>query len=332
MPVSENLLIRQLDLELVGGCNYKCKMCPQSEGRERDFLSSLPYELFCSIIEDACQYGLESVSLHGSGEPTLHPQIVDMVKFVKNKNLKCVSFTNGSLLNNELSRGLIEAGIDILRISAIGYDRQSYQKWMSRDLFQIVRENIRHFVNLNRALNGNTEVHLNHLITNVEQLEKEVNWYQENWVKFTQAKAEIWLMHNWSGQFEGPYERDKLVRRMERRSCGRPFSPLLEVRAGGLEKHKAAVVACCMVLGHDSQAVLGHLDTHTIAEVVSGDKYNRLRTAHAEKRFDDISYCANCDQLYDLPEALVWSNIPGRQYGQSKIVSGVDHRSYAEIG
>jgi len=84
-----------------------------------------------------------------------------------------------------------------------------------------------------------------------------------------------------------------------------------------------------MVLGKDSEAVLGHLDGQSIAEVVGGDAYEELRAAHREGRFDDISYCKDCDQLYDLPESLVWSNIPGRAYGESKIVGGLDHRSFA---
>jgi hypothetical protein len=32
-----------------------------------------------------------------------------------------------------------------------------------------------------------------------------------------------------------------------------------------------------------------------------------------------------------MPESLVWSNIPGRVYGQSKVVSAVDHRLYGVL-
>ena len=115
----------------------------------------------------------------------------------------------------------------------------------------------------------------------------------------------------------------------KRRSCSRPFSPLLQVRAGGLGGHTATVVSCCMVLGKDSKVVLGHLDDQTILEVVSGSHYVHLRDAHSEIRFDEISYCAKCDQLYDLPDSLVWINIEGREYGQSKVVSDMDHRTYS---
>lgn len=332
MPMPGQIVVKQLDLELNGGCNYECEMCPQAEGRERDFLKKLPFDVLTKIVDDAMQYGLESVSLHGSGEPTLNRDMPDVVRYVKDKGLRCVSFTNGYRLDEALSRRLIEAGLDVLRISCVGFDRASYHRWMSKDAYDLVRDNVRRFVELNRELGGDTEVHLYHLVTDVDHRDDELTQYQTNWVDYTGAMAEIWLMHNWSGSYDAPYHRDQLIAELDsRRSCGRPFSPLLQVRAGGLDGHSAAVVACCMVLGKDSQAVLGHLDTQTIREVVEGDAFNTLRLAHSEGRFDDIPYCAGCDQLLDLPESLVWTNIPGRNYGQSKVAEEVDHRSYAAL-
>ncbi len=330
MPSPENLIIKQLDLELNGGCNLKCQMCPQAEGREKPFLKKLSLGLIRRILDDAQHYGLEAVSLHGSGEPTLNADMPDMVREIKGRGLTCISFTNGLRLDEPLARRLIEAGIDILRVSAIGADRESYRRWMSVDGFDEVRANARRFRQLAEAAGGASQIHLYHLITDVERRDEEEAAYRRNWVDQTGAFGEIWLMHNWSGGIAAPYRREGLAETPERRSCGRPFSQLLQVRAGGLDGHRGAVVACCMVLGKDSEAVLGHLDDQTIAQVVDGEAYRDLRAAHADGRFDEISFCRDCDQLYDLPQSLVWSNIPGRAYGQSKIVGGLDHRGFAE--
>ena len=59
-----------------------------------------------------------------------------------------------------------------------------------------------------------------------------------------------------------------------------------------------------MVLGNDVEATLGHLDTNTIQEILDSKEYQELIKAHEEERFDDISYCKNCDQLYEVPESL----------------------------
>ena len=330
MPLPENIIIKQLDLELNGGCNYKCTMCPQTQGREKDFLKKLPFNIFTKIIDDALQYGLSTVSLHGSGEPTLSKDMPKYVSYIKSKGIKCMSITNGYLLTPKLSGELIKAGIDLLRISCVGYDRDSYTHWMKSDGFDKVRENIKLLVNLNREMGGATEVHTHHLVTDILNKDEEIRLYRKNWSDYTGAKSEIWLMHNWAGSdVELSYHRTNMtVNRNAKRSCGRPFSPLLQVRAGGLNGHFAAVVACCMVLGKDTEAVLGHLDDQTIKEVIAGVPYENLRNKHTKKRFDEISYCADCDQLYDLPESLVWTNVEGREYGQSKVVSEIDHRAF----
>ena len=168
---------------------------------------------------------------------------------------------------------------------------------------------------------------MNHLIIDNEQIDHEVAMYKKNWGDYTGALQEIWMMHNWSGsdKIELGYERETRTKR----TCGRPFAPLLQVRAGGLNGKSAAVVACCMVLGQDSKGVLGHMSEQTISEIVSGDAYKELRLAHREERFDDIEVCKNCDQLYDTPEALVWCNIEGREYQQSKNLPSLKFSDYA---
>ena len=185
-------------------------------------------------------------------------------------------------VNKNMAKDLIRAGIDILRISCIGFNRKTYAHWMGCDGFDEVRENLKTFVKLNEEMNGITEVHVYHLITDIKNKEQEIQSYRRNWADYTGAKAEIWLMHNWAGsEIELGYKR--ITKPMQKRSCGRPFSPLLQVRAGGIDGHHGAVVACCMVLGKDSSAVLGHLDDQTIKEVVSGDLFKELRNAHSHK-------------------------------------------------
>ena len=82
MPIPENIRVTQLDLELNGRCNYKCEMCPQTGGREKSFIKKLPSSVLSKILDDALQYGVESVSLHGSGEPTLNADMPEAVRAV----------------------------------------------------------------------------------------------------------------------------------------------------------------------------------------------------------------------------------------------------------
>ena len=40
-------------MELAGGCNYSCEMCPQSSGREKEFNKLLKWETFVKIVDNA---------------------------------------------------------------------------------------------------------------------------------------------------------------------------------------------------------------------------------------------------------------------------------------
>lgn len=321
--------VRQIALEIYGGCNYECVMCPQSTGRHRSFLKKIPDDVFTKVIEDGKRHGCTIVSLHGSGEATLHPDMPRFVKLVKDMGMQCITVTNGYLLDGRLCRALIEAGLDIIRVSGIGYDRQTYHDWMKKDAFDLVRQNVIRYRKLNEKIAGKSSVRLYHLVLDPTQMEREVELYRRNWVDYCGVEAEIWMMHNWAGTYDDiPQPRHS----ERRRTCGRPRAPYLNVRAGGLDGHTAAVVPCCFVLGRDEQAVLGHLDTQSIDEVLSSAAYNRLRKSHDLGEFDSVPYCKDCDQLYDLPESLVWTNIPGKAYGQSKVLQDLDYRKWTVMG
>jgi uncharacterized Fe-S cluster-containing radical SAM superfamily protein len=317
--------VRQIALEIYGGCNYECVMCPQATGRDHNFLKKIPFDVFAKVIEDGKRHGCTMVSLHGSGEATLHPDMPRFVRLVKDAGMQCITVTNGFRLDEKLSRSLIEAELDIIRVSGIGYDRESYHNWMKKDSFDLVRNNVLQYRKLNEAMGGKSSIRLYHLVLDPEDMEREVALYRKNWVEYCGTEAEIWMMHNWAGTYaKMPYERHA----ERKRSCGRPRAPYLNVRAGGLDGHTAAVVPCCFVLGRDETAVLGHLDTQSIDEVLSAPAYEELRRKHAAAEFDAIDYCKDCDQLYDLPESLVWSNIPGKAYGQSKVLQDLDYRKW----
>lgn len=322
--MKSQIVLKQLNIEIFGGCNYKCFMCPQTKGREASFLRKLPYGVYQKIILDALQYGPEAVSFHGSGEPIYHPDLIKMVKFASSMGLSTSFFTNGAGLTSELFERLADAGLGMVTVSIVGYDSERYFRWMGKDNFYLVLNNLMACRKVMERRRDKTEFNIRHLIIDWTKKDEEIEGYLKNWIEPLQCKAEIWMLHNWGSVFtESSYNRVEMAPIRQRRSCGRPFAPTLEVRAGGLDGHVAAVVPCPYVLGRDSSAVLGHLDTQTVAEALGSPLLEDLRNAHRSGNFDSISYCKGCDQLYNVSSALVWTNIDGRFYGQSKTSSVV---------
>ncbi len=310
MNTRSNVQIKRIVMEVFGSCNYKCKMCPQSNpGRDKSFRKKMPLEIFEKILDDIVpEYGTPAVNLEGSGEPTLVSNLAEYVSAVKSRGLTCLMFSNGVNLTGKFMENIIERGIDVIRISMIGYNREKYHEWMGIDNFDHVLANIIETRDYIKSSKSSCQLMTYHLITNNNDIVSEIDEYKQNIIKPARLQSYIWKMHNWSGNYNNPNPRAM----HEKRSCGRPFAPELTVRAGGENGRYGAVTPCCQTLGppNELKSILGHFDTQSFEEIYFGKKYTALREAHKAKAFDRIEYCRNCDFLDGDPEVLVWSNDP----------------------
>lgn len=297
------LSIDRAVIEVNGGCNYACEMCPQTTGRGKNWLKKIPLKEFERIVEEASHYGLNVVNLEGSGEPTLQRDLPKYIEIVRRYGAKPFIYTNGFNLQGDFMKRCVDSGLALARFSIIGYNQLKYMQWMSKDAFNIVKNNAIEMKRYITETNSDCIVASYHLILNNDNIDFEVEQYKKNFIEPVGSYAEIWKMHNWSGVYDSDYKR-----KGERRTCGRPFSPDLTVRAGGVGGTKLSIAPCCQTLGRDDDADLGSIQNKSIEEVWNGERYRWLRKMHTEKRFDEIPFCKDCDFLYEDNEVLVWKN------------------------
>ena len=306
----QKLKLERAVIEVAGGCNYSCQMCPQQDnGRGWEFTKMMPLSQFEDILDQIVpKYGHPVINLEGSGEPTLAKKLPLYVEAVAKRGCKSFMYTNGSYMSGHFMHDVIDAGLDFVRFSNIGYNSEKYLEWMRKDNFYRVRDNAIETKRYIEESDSDCVVSSYHLILDNANIEYEVEQYRKNFIDPVGSIGYIWKMHNWSGNYDPLYMRDT----SERKTCGRPFAPEITVRAGGMGDHNAAMTPCCQTMGppNENKSVLGHLDDHSFEEVYWGKKYEELRRAHREKDFDSIPYCKDCDFLYEDPEVLVWSNDP----------------------
>jgi MoaA/NifB/PqqE/SkfB family radical SAM enzyme len=111
-------------LFLTHGCNLHCKMCGQW-GREgvskRQGAQYIQTELTLKELEfiiDNISTFKPNITLFG-GEPLLHPDCIEIIKYTKQKGMHCLMITNGFLLEG-LAERIIDSGLDELNISLDG--------------------------------------------------------------------------------------------------------------------------------------------------------------------------------------------------------------------
>ena len=99
-------------LDILRGCNCRCAAC-YNAAREIDCktLDTLKAEL--AVLRE--HRNLKSVSLSG-GEPLMHPQVLEIVRWLTDEGLVAASLTNGILFTDEMAAKLADAGLRMISL------------------------------------------------------------------------------------------------------------------------------------------------------------------------------------------------------------------------
>ena len=135
-------------------CNFKCGYCIFSVPRpDRHFVSDktiMDFDLFKRCVDDMVNFPnkIKVLRFVGIGEPLLHKNLADMVKYAVDKDIanKVEIISNGSLLTPSLSDSLIASGLHRLEISFQGItDEKSEEIGGVKIDVDSLRENLIYF-------------------------------------------------------------------------------------------------------------------------------------------------------------------------------------------
>jgi SynChlorMet cassette radical SAM/SPASM protein ScmF len=120
--------LNQIYFYLTEGCNLRCRHCwiaPKYQGENNSY-PSLDLDLFKSIIEQAKPLGLTGVKLTG-GEPLLHPQIHELLEFVRSEEIRLTVETNGVLCTPELAEKIAACKDPFVSVSLDGAEAETHE-------------------------------------------------------------------------------------------------------------------------------------------------------------------------------------------------------------
>ena len=116
-----------VQIESTNICNAKCVFCPRDEMHRRQGVMDM--ELFKKIVDECAALGITHVRVHNYGEPFLDRQLVEKVRYAKQKGIEEVGMiSNGSLITEEIARGMIEAGLDAINISVDAAGKEVFER------------------------------------------------------------------------------------------------------------------------------------------------------------------------------------------------------------
>src|SRR5215212_12225231 len=111
-------------MKIFYGCNLKCEMCNHwRETREPPVSAERFKEIICELGE----MGTTKIHLSG-GEPMLRPQIPEFIELASSLGIKVTMTTNGTLVDKEKAKRLVEGGLRGVNISIDSPIRKMHEK------------------------------------------------------------------------------------------------------------------------------------------------------------------------------------------------------------
>lgn len=135
-------LPRFVQIEPVGECNLRCRMCPiqfRQDGRPHGPPAFLDFDLFERLLD---QFGeIDELHLQGLGEPLMHPRFFDMVSAAKARGIQVSTNTNLTLLTPARAERCVTSGLDTIHVSLDGASATVYETIRVRAKFDKVLRN-----------------------------------------------------------------------------------------------------------------------------------------------------------------------------------------------
>ena len=120
--------LNQIYFYLTEGCNLRCRHCwiaPKYQSKPKQY-PALDLDLFKSIVEQAKPLGLTRVKLTG-GEPLLHPEIKEILEYIRGEDLRLTVETNGVLCTSELAQKMALCEDPFVSVSLDGADAETHE-------------------------------------------------------------------------------------------------------------------------------------------------------------------------------------------------------------
>ena len=275
------------NIEPTNACNLKCSMCPRDQSQRE--IGFMDFGLFRKIVDESKLYGARNFLLHKDGEPLLHPEIVDMVFYIKKTNPRNTVYisTNGLLLERDLTASLFETGLDQLHISIGAANEATYKKIRGGD-FKKVEDNVKAALSIKKEKKFKKPV-ITLQIIRMQETQDEIDLFINKW-KMYDVKFSIPQFLTWGGiKYDSTLNSHKPIKRYPCHALW--LSPSINWDGG--------VSICC--IDWNAEELLGNVKDSSLAKIWQSEKIKQYRIYHLNKEYANIPICGDCNYWQETP-------------------------------
>src|SRR4051794_26299808 len=146
-----------LQVEPVGQCTLRCRLCPihsRHDGPPYGPPAFMVFETFTRLLDQFPD--LAELQLQGLGEPMMHPRFFDMVAHATARGIRVGTNTNLTLLNGNRAERCVTSGLADLHVSIDGATAATYERIRVRAKLDRVLQNLAALIEAKKGLNSST--------------------------------------------------------------------------------------------------------------------------------------------------------------------------------
>jgi len=266
-------------VELVSYCNLRCTMCFQVDKTftVKSNLGAMDLGLFKKVIDEAVGARCRTLTMASRGEPTLHPQLEEILKYVKGKFFDIKINTNAMVLDEKKCHWILENGVTELVFSVEGVEKEEYERVRVQGKFEQVLENIKRFHRIR-----NTQYPDSKCKTRVSGVKYspsfDVPRFINFWKDIVDNVACVEMESRWD-TYNNP-----LTHRT---------APCRKLWEGLYVWYDGTVNPCD--IDYKSHLAVGNVQNTSIRDIWNGERYNRLRADHSNAKRSCRVPCDRCE-------------------------------------
>ncbi|MBW1972484.1 MAG: hypothetical protein DRG20_00015 [Deltaproteobacteria bacterium] len=281
----KNKKIRELPncviLEITNRCNLKCIMCHfhSEQVKRKRAQGFMEKTLWQKILDEIGTWEKEvNVETFGVGEPLLHPDLIEIIKYGKKKpNIKIGFLTNGMLLTPSMSKKLLDAEIDWIGISIDGIDPKLFAHYRKGGTLTQVETNLNELLKIKKGMkNSKPLIKLNMVV--LPGMENMVDPFINRWIDRVE---EVMIAH-----YRPIPTRKFLDKPLNRTPCYLLYEMMVITWDGDM-------VLCCEDIFADE--IIGNVKKKSLRSLWESKRFEEYRKKHEKGEFDKISICKDCD-------------------------------------
>jgi len=152
-----------VQIDITNNCNLNCVGCwCHSELMGNEKFSGkwkqqhIKLSILKKLLDDLEKIKVKEIQLAGSGEPSMHPDFIELIRYIKQKDMRLNLVTNFTLLTKEKIKKLVNLDVNYITVSLWAGSAKSYIKThpnQTGKTFEKIKQNLKYLHSIKKPDN-----------------------------------------------------------------------------------------------------------------------------------------------------------------------------------